>query len=96
MNSSTFFSTRQVIVRDRTCSLLAAFGCAGGGSGSGGGGTKLNSIKVSAANANPTVGQTDQLTATGKYGDGSTQDLTSSVTWTIIARSPGDGGRVGC
>lgn len=63
--------------------LIAAFGCAGGGSGSGGGGTKLNSIKVSAANANPTVGQTDQLTATGKYGDGSTQDLTSSVTWTV-------------
>lgn len=62
--------------------LIAAFGCAGGGSGNGGG-TKLNSIKVSAANANPTVGQTDQLTATGKYGDGSSQDLTSSVAWTV-------------
>lgn len=61
--------------------LLATFGCAGGGSGSGGGGSKLTSIKVSAANANPTVGDTDQLTATGKYGDGSSKDLTSAVTW---------------
>ncbi|HEX3741998.1 MAG TPA: Ig-like domain-containing protein [Terriglobales bacterium] len=82
MNSSTIFSTRQVMLVTALATLIAAFGCAGGGSGNGGG-TKLNSIKVSAANANPTVGQTDQLTATGKYGDGSSQDLTSSVAWTV-------------
>jgi uncharacterized protein YjdB len=62
--------------------LLATCACAGGGSGNGGGNPKLASIKVSAANANPTVGDTVQLTATGKFNDGSTQDLTSAVTWT--------------
>src|SRR5579872_4001039 len=82
MNSSRVISTRNGLSAIVLSCLLATFGCAGGGSGNGGGGSKLNTIKVSAANANPTVGDTDQLTATGKYGDGSTQDLTSSVTWT--------------
>ncbi|MGH7868964.1 MAG: Ig-like domain-containing protein, partial [Candidatus Dormibacteraceae bacterium] len=91
MNSSTLFSTRQTLLVAALATLIAAFGCAGGGSGNSGG-TKLSSIKVSAANANPTVGQTDQLTATRKYSDGSTQDLTSSVTWTV---SPATLGTVG-
>src|SRR5579872_29577 len=82
MNSSRIASTRNGLFAIVLSCLLTTFGCAGGGSGNGGGGAKLSSIKVSAANANPTVGDTDQLTATGKYGDGSTQDLTSSVTWT--------------
>ena len=37
--------------------------------------------------ANPPAGLTDQLIATGTYSDGSTADLTSSVTW---ASSNGD------
>src|SRR5579872_6999720 len=82
MNSSRIASTRSGLFAIVLSCLLTTFGCAGGGSGNGGGGAKLSSIKVSAANANPTVGDTDQLTATGKYRDGSTQDLTSSVTWT--------------
>ena len=82
MNSSRIASTRNGLFAIVLSCLLTTFGCAGGGSGNGGGGAKLSSIKVSAANANPTVGDTDQLTATGKYRDGSTQDLTSSVTWT--------------
>ena len=82
MNSLPILSTRNGLFAIVLSCLLATFGCAGGGSGNGGGGSRLNSIKVSAANANPTVGDTDQLTATGKYGDGSTQDLTSTVTWT--------------
>jgi Big-like domain-containing protein len=81
MNSSHIASTRNGLFAIVLSCLLATFACAGGGSGNGGGGTKLSSIKVSAANANPTVGDTVQLTATGKYGDGSTTDLTSSVTW---------------
>lgn len=80
MNPSHIFPTRNGLFSIVLSCLLATFGCAGGG-GKGGGGSKLNSIKVSAANANPTVGDTDQLTATGKYGNGSTQDLTSAVTW---------------
>jgi trimeric autotransporter adhesin len=82
MNSSRILSTRNGLFAIVLSCLLATFACAGGGSGNGGGGSKLSAIKVSAANANPTVGDTVQLTATGKYGDGSTKDLTSSVTWT--------------
>jgi hypothetical protein len=83
MKPSVIFSTRNVLFAIVLSCLLATFACAGGGSGSGGGGgAKLSSIKVNAANANPTVGDTVQLTATGKYNNGSTQDLTSQVTWT--------------
>jgi len=82
MKPSVIFSTRNALFAIVLTALLATFGCAGGGSGNGGGNPKLASIKVSAVNATPTVGDTDQLTATGKYNDGSTQDLTSAVTWT--------------
>ncbi len=82
MKPSVIFSTRNLLFAIVLSCLLATFACAGGGSGSGGGDPKLASIKVGAANANPTVGDTDQLTATGKYSDGNTKDLTSSVTWT--------------
>jgi hypothetical protein len=81
MNSSRIVSTRNGLVVIVLSCLLTTFGCAGGG-GNGGGNSKLATIKVSVVNANPTVGDTDQLTATGKYGNGSTQDLTSAVTWT--------------
>jgi hypothetical protein len=80
MNPLRIFFTRNGLFAIVLSCLLATFGCAGGG-GNAGGNPKLASIKVSAVNANPTVGDTDQLTATGKYGDGSTKDLTSSVTW---------------
>jgi uncharacterized protein YjdB len=82
MKPSVIFSTRNALFAIVLTALLATFGCAGGGSGNGGGNPKLASIKVSAVNPTPTVGDTDQLTATGKYNDGSTQDLTSAVTWT--------------
>jgi len=82
MNSLRIVYTRNALFAIVLSCLLTTFGCAGGASGSGGGNPKLASIKVSAVNANPTVGDTDQLTATGKYSDGSTQDLTSTVTWT--------------
>jgi trimeric autotransporter adhesin len=82
MKPSVIFSSRNGLFAIVLSCLLATWACAGGGSGNGGGNPKLASIKVSAANANPTVGDTDQLTATGKFNDGSTQDLTSAVTWT--------------
>jgi hypothetical protein len=41
----------------------------------------LTSITVAPASASINVGQTQQFTATGNYGDGSTQNLSSSVTW---------------
>jgi PKD repeat protein len=42
----------------------------------------LQSIAVTPASANATVGGTQQFTATGTYADGSTQDLTTQVAWT--------------
>jgi trimeric autotransporter adhesin len=41
----------------------------------------LQSISITPANLSVTVGQTQQLAATGIYSDRSTRDLTSSVTW---------------
>ncbi|MGO9464847.1 MAG: kelch repeat-containing protein, partial [Isosphaeraceae bacterium] len=42
----------------------------------------LQAITVTSTNSSVLVGTTDQFTATGAYSDGSTQDLTSQVTWT--------------
>jgi hypothetical protein len=41
----------------------------------------LTSVAVSPQNPSAIVGGTVQLTATGAFSDGSTQDLTSSATW---------------
>jgi trimeric autotransporter adhesin len=41
----------------------------------------LSSISVGPANITLHVGLTRQFTATGSYSDGSTQDITASVTW---------------
>ena len=41
----------------------------------------LTSLAVTPANPSIVVGATQPFTATGTYSDGSTQDLTSSVTW---------------
>lgn len=42
----------------------------------------LVSIAISPANPSVPKGETQQLVATGSYNDGSTQDLSSKVTWT--------------
>lgn len=47
----------------------------------GGGGTSLASITVTPANASFNRGATKQFSATGNYSDGSTQNLTASVSW---------------
>lgn len=41
----------------------------------------LVSIAVTSSNASIAVGQSEQLTATAKYSDNSTKDVTSSVSW---------------
>jgi hypothetical protein len=41
----------------------------------------LTSITVTPSGPSINVGQTQQFTATGNYSDGSTQNLTTSVTW---------------
>ncbi|MGP0002733.1 MAG: Ig-like domain-containing protein, partial [Acetobacteraceae bacterium] len=45
----------------------------------------LSSIQITLAQASVADGLTDQLTATGKYSDGTSQDLTATVTWTSSA-----------
>ncbi len=45
----------------------------------------LQSISITAATSSAVVGATDQLTAIGTYSDGSTQNLTSSITWETTA-----------
>lgn len=45
-------------------------------------GVTLKSIAVTAASPSVYVGQNDLLAATGKYSDGSTQNLTTTATWT--------------
>jgi hypothetical protein len=46
-------------------------------------GPVLQSIAVTPFTATIGLGQTQQFTATGMYSDGSTQDLTTSVTWAL-------------
>jgi hypothetical protein len=47
----------------------------------------LNTITVSPANPSVPSGLTEQLNATGNYSDGSTQNLTSQVTWVSATTS---------
>ena len=60
-----------------------ATGCGGGGGGSSSNPppTTLASISVTPTNPSLTKGTTQQFTATGTYSDNSTQNLTTSVTW---------------
>lgn len=59
----------------------------------------LQSVTVTAQYASVAAGTTDQFTATGNYSDGSSQNLTTSVTWsspnagiaTISNTSPNNG-----
>ena len=48
-------------------------------------GAVLSSIAVTPANVSIAPGSTQQFTATGKYSDGSTQNLTNKVTWSSSA-----------
>jgi len=43
--------------------------------------TTLTSVQVTGANANLTVGQTEQMTATGLYSNNTSQNLTGTATW---------------
>lgn len=45
----------------------------------------LTSVAVTPTSASLIQGQTQQLTLTGTYNDGSTKDLTGSATWTTSA-----------
>jgi Tol biopolymer transport system component len=61
-------------------SLMMISAC--GGVGGGGGGATLSSIAVTSDSGSIFVNGTKQFTATGTYSDGSTSDITGTVTWT--------------
>jgi trimeric autotransporter adhesin len=68
------------------CTLLSLWmlsGCATNSSNSGNGGTEpvLKSIQVAPSAPSVAAGLTQQMTATAKYSDGSSQDVTKTVTW---------------
>ncbi len=50
----------------------------------------LSSITITPANLSLTVNRTQQYTATGTYTDGTTQNLTTSVTWSSSATAYAD------
>jgi hypothetical protein len=58
-------------------------------------GTKLVSLAITPANPKLLIGQQQQFTAVGTYGDGSHQDITSSVTWTSSSLSVANSGKTG-
>jgi len=67
---------------------LVVIGCGGSSSSSGNStppGVTLKSIRVNPGAATVIVGKMQNFTATGTYSDGSTKDITSSVTWSSAA-----------
>lgn len=44
----------------------------------------LTSIQITPANPSVAAGSTQQFAAMGTFSDGSTSDLTASVTWTSV------------
>lgn len=67
-----------------TAGMLFALTACGGGGGSSqtaNNGPSLRSIQVTGLNGNVIAGQSQQLTATASYSDGSTKDVTSTATW---------------
>jgi len=65
-------------------------GCGSGSSSGGGGGNQrptLDSISVKPVSAGINVGDTQQFKASGTYSDGSTKDITDSVTWSTSDQS---------
>jgi hypothetical protein len=61
--------------------LVSLLGGCGGGGGGGSSGNQLVSIAITPANPQVAAGLMQQLKATGTYADSSTQDLSSTVTW---------------
>jgi len=84
MKNSRRVSTALIWLEIISTSIVLA-SCGGGGSSSGGSGSGsppvLFSISLSPASVTLNAGQNQQLTATGKYSDGSTKDVTSTAAW---------------
>lgn len=80
-----------------TILATAMFSCCGGSSSSPP--PKLQSVEVSPANPQLALSANQQFTATGRFTDGSTQDLTQTSTWSssdsTVMLVNNSGGRIG-
>ena len=80
MGSKTFFLPAVFLA------VLTVVAACGGGGGGGGGASSpaatLQSIAVTPSNPSIAAAATKQFSATGTYSDGTSQDITASLTWT--------------
>jgi uncharacterized protein YjdB len=72
---------RRVFLMSMTLVVLGFLSACGGGSQSTSTNPVLQSVQVSAPTSNLTVGEAQQMKATGAYNTGTSQDVTSSATW---------------
>ncbi len=75
---------KDFIKAQAACAALLCLGLlsgCGAGSFAPGIGGNLKSIQITPSGPSVPLGETQQLTATGYYRDGSTQDITASVVW---------------
>jgi hypothetical protein len=75
---------RKLLSAVQLISLFSLFLSCGGGGAVGGGTSRpvLTSLQITPGNASIAAGLTEKFTATGSFSDGSTRDITTSVTWT--------------
>src|SRR4029077_10421621 len=85
MKATRGFLLSSVFTASTIALTIAGMGCSGiSGTSSSGGGTKtLSSVAVSPASMSIQSGQTQQFTATAKYSDGSTANVSSTAAWTV-------------
>lgn len=85
MKATGRFLLSSVLASSTFALTFAGMGCGGVSSNNGnsGGSKTVSSLSVSPTTASIQSGQTQQFTATAKYSDGSTANVSSTVTWAV-------------
>jgi len=87
MKATCRFLLSSVFTTSTLALTLAGIGCGGVSSSTSGGTKTLSSVTVSPQTASIQSGQTQQFTATAKYSDGSTANVSSTAAWTVNSGS---------
>lgn len=87
MKATCRFLLSSVFTTSTLALTFAGMGCGGVSSSTSGGTKTLSSVAVSPQTASVQSGQTQQFTATAKYSDGSTADVSSTAAWTVNSGS---------
>ena len=87
MKASRRFVLASAFTTSTLALTFAGMGCGGVSSTSSSGGKTLSNIAVSPQTASVQMGQTEQFTATAKYTDGSTANVSSTAAWTVDSGS---------